>query len=153
MGIWSDLMVKTASPQLIKLVRTDGRTHRVTVTAFRISVVKNMKKKKEEGFCHLLRARVSGKVVRGRVLRSRGPRPSVALRVGRRPARAELSQLRALARFPRPHAGGHNPICNNNCLVNNREYFSRMMRKQRLFICNWAPTAALYRSSAIILLV
>lgn len=53
---------------------------------------------------------VSGEVVRGRVLRRGGARPAVALVVGRRPARAELGQLRALARLPRPHAGGHDAI-------------------------------------------
>ena len=51
--------------------------------------------------------------MRGRVLRRGGARPAVALVVGRRPARAELGQLRALARLPRPHAGGHDAFWNN----------------------------------------
>lgn len=55
---------------------------------------------------YLVRARVPCEVVRGRVLRGGGARPAVAVRAGRRPARAELRQLRALARLPRPHAPG-----------------------------------------------
>lgn len=62
------------------------------------------------GAVYLLRARVARQVVR-RVLRRGGARPAVARPVGRRPARAELRQLRALARLPRPHAGGHSPHC------------------------------------------
>lgn len=54
---------------------------------------------------YLLRARVAGEVVRGRVLRRGAAGPAVGLRV-RRPARAQLRQLRALRRLPRPHAGG-----------------------------------------------
>lgn len=56
---------------------------------------------------YLVAPRVPSEVVRGRVLRRGGARPAVALVIGRRPARAELGQLRALARLPRPHAGGH----------------------------------------------
>lgn len=55
-------------------------------------------------------------VVRGWVLRGRGARPAVTLRVGRRPARPEFRQLRALARLPRPHAGGRRTRCNKQTL-------------------------------------
>lgn len=71
-------------------------------------------------------------MVRGRVLRRGGARPAVALRlrIGRRPARAELRQLRALARLPRPHAGGHPLLCNNTkyntLIINNIEQVSVM---------------------------
>lgn len=55
---------------------------------------------------------VPGEVMCRRVLRCGGACPPVALVVGRGPARAELGQLRALARLPRPHAGGHDAFYN-----------------------------------------